>query len=143
MNSLRCLVYLSSATRLLSDDDLTGLLRECRRHNEDNAVTGVLVHSEGNFMQMLEGPSQSIEHIMARVRASPLHRGIIELIDAPVSVREFGTWSMAFKQANAQQLFELSTAPWVRSDDHTSGGLELLRKFWDGGYQPAATGTPQ
>jgi hypothetical protein len=129
MDILFSLVYVSSATRPLSAAELELILQESRMRNTGNAVTGILIHSDGNFMQMLEGPRQSLDDTMARVRASRRHSGIIELIDEPVTVREFESWSMAYSPADAQQFVQLTTAPWVRSTDHLSGGRELLRQF--------------
>jgi len=56
MTELKALVYVSSATELLSDQALDELLQGARSTNERIGVTGVLLHCEGNFMQYVEGP---------------------------------------------------------------------------------------
>ena len=93
---LHCLLYVSSAIRLLSEKEMEHLLSRARARNEEAGVTGILLHREGSFMQYLEGPKDGLAPIYRIIEQDPLHTGIIELINEPVSVREFPTWSMAF-----------------------------------------------
>jgi hypothetical protein len=110
--------------------ELEAIVAESRVRNNENAITGVLLAAGGNFMQMLEGPRQSLDETMVRIRSSRRHTGIIELVDEPVSVREFDDWSMAFTHAEADKFMQLRNASWVREGDHLSAGRELLRQFW-------------
>jgi Sensors of blue-light using FAD. len=45
------LVYVSSATRPFSREDLRVLLETCRKNNAELGVTGMLLYKDGNFMQ--------------------------------------------------------------------------------------------
>jgi len=130
MKDLHALVYVSSATRSLTDSELEAILTGSRVRNAESAVTGVLLAAGGNFMQMLEGPRKSLDETMARIRRSRRHAGILVLVDEPVSAREFDAWSMAFTRAEADKFLQLRNASWVRAGAPVSDGRELLRQFW-------------
>jgi hypothetical protein len=53
------LVYVSSATKPFSPDELSELLAQARVDNAALGITGMLLYSNGNFMQVLEGGGAS------------------------------------------------------------------------------------
>jgi hypothetical protein len=63
-----CLVYVSTATELFSDDALVDLLRHSRTANENAHLTGMLLYSAGNFMQALEGDENRVMSLQGRSR---------------------------------------------------------------------------
>ena len=50
------LVYVSTASRAMSDADLNEILDVSRRKNRERDVTGVLLYLDRGFLQVLEGP---------------------------------------------------------------------------------------
>ncbi len=113
------LAYASSAPRPLSSDELVGILRVSRRNNVAAGVTGALLHSEGNFMQILEGPEAAVAETFHRIEGDPRHRGVLILLRQAVEERQFPDWSMGFRsldglsdedRAGAQTLFDLTAA---------------------------------
>ena len=76
------LVYISSATWLMSDEELAALLMECRTNNERLQVTGMLLYKEGNFIQVLEGEQETVEQLYIKIRADVRHTGATELSSA-------------------------------------------------------------
>ncbi len=63
------LVYVSSATRPFSGEDLRALLETCRKDNAELGVTGMLLYKDGNFMQVLEGDEDAVR--VGSTRGSP------------------------------------------------------------------------
>ena len=113
------IVYASAATRPLTPDDLLRILRVSRRNNAAVGVTGALLHSDGNFMRVLEGPEDRVMETFHRIEKDPLHKGVLRLLRQTIEVRQFPEWSMGFRtldgldpedQAGSQTLFDL-TAP--------------------------------
>ena len=94
--SLVQVVYGSSTPRPLSPDELLDILRVSRRNNAAVGVTGVLLYSGGNVMQVLEGPEAAVDEVYGRVARDPRHRGVLQLIRGPVAERSFPDWSMGF-----------------------------------------------
>ena len=135
MTPLHCIVYVSSAARELSQQDLDNILQQARVLNRAAGLTGVLLHCNGNFMQLLEGPSEQIQDTFQRIKRSALHHQIIELLSEPLEARQFSDWDMAFTQAKAAEFFALRNASWrvrASADGETeeSSGMELLMQFW-------------
>lgn len=52
--------YVSSATQLLSTEQLDDLLLTCRRNNLARELTGALLYQDGNFIQVLEGEQRVV-----------------------------------------------------------------------------------
>ena len=93
---LTFLVYVSSAVRLFSDEELKELLRRSRINNARLGVTGMLLHDRGNFIQMLEGPGANVDKLYERIRADPRHTRMSTLLQGPLEKRQFETLAMGF-----------------------------------------------
>lgn len=137
MSDLQAIVYVSTATRLLTCAQLETLLIEARDLNFQNSVTGMLLYSDGNFMQCFEGSPRAVHETYERIRSSRQHRDIIELLDVRIDVRGFPDWQMGFSRATRSELLTLSNSRWesMKTEMHgappTSTGLALLKNFWE------------
>ena len=58
---MKYLIYMSSATQLMSNEELLELLKTCRENNEKKNLTGMLLYGEGAFVQVLEGEEETVE----------------------------------------------------------------------------------
>jgi len=91
------LVYVNSATRPFSGEDLRVLLETCRKNNAELGVTGMLLYKDGNFMQVLEGEDEgSVRGLYGRIAADPRYGGEITLQQGFAEGRQFPDWSMGF-----------------------------------------------
>ena len=99
---LDSLVYVSSAVKLLSPEEIEYLLTRARQRNTEYGITGVLLYIGGNFMQYIEGPTGNLEVIYNIIREDKLHTGIILVTREPVEKLEFGDWSMAYQTRDVQ-----------------------------------------
>ena len=59
-------------------------------------MTGLLLFTDGKFMQYLEGPKAGVLSIFETIKSSSLHQDIVEISLQPLERREYGDWSMAF-----------------------------------------------
>lgn len=142
---LYAIVYISTAARLLSEQEIERLGAGAKARNAEHAVTGVLLHSNGAFMQYLEGPAPGLSHVYSFIKTDPLHYGVIDLIREPVQAREFPDWSMAVRDvgalgqsAAAQQYALLSGQPFALPHP-PSAARELLLGFWGRGRTSVAS----
>ena len=62
-----CLVYVSAAKNQLPDFDVGEILRQSRNNNAKQGISGILLYSDGNFMQALEGEKEAVEQTFARI----------------------------------------------------------------------------
>lgn len=101
MSDLACVVYVSSAARAMSDQELDAILVESRANNETAGITGMLLYADGNFAQALEGPAEALDRLLVRLAADPRHQGIITVARLPIEARRFAGWSMGFRRVRA------------------------------------------
>jgi len=98
---LHRLVYQSRATALLTEASLSELLAQSRAFNAANNITGVLLHSHGHVVQLLEGPAPAVHAVYARIACDVRHTGVATLADGPITHRLLAQWSMGFKAVNS------------------------------------------
>ncbi|WP_200372634.1 BLUF domain-containing protein [Thiocystis violacea] len=96
------LIYVSTASKALSREELERILDSSIRHNALRNVTGMLLYANGTFMQALEGEEAAVDETYARILQDPRHTAIVMLHDGPLAARRFDDWSMGFRQLAAE-----------------------------------------
>lgn len=96
------LVYVSSAIREMSEEDLLHLLEQSRNRNIRQIVTGMLLYAGGNFFQVLEGDIKDVEDIYKAIETDERNKGNIVLLKETIKERTFQDWSMGFKHLTDQ-----------------------------------------
>jgi hypothetical protein len=71
------------------------MLARFRAHNTEHRLTGILLHSWGHFLQLLEGEESDVNRTFQRIAKDPRHDEVT-VIDIVLPRRMFGDWSMAF-----------------------------------------------
>ncbi|MFK7921536.1 MAG: BLUF domain-containing protein [Bacteroidia bacterium] len=132
------IVYLSSATRPFSEQDLNNLLEECHFNNTQNRITGILVYLDASIIQLIEGDEYEVQRIFRKIQADDRHKGIITLYSGKAQERLFPNWSMAYKMLSQSEfveglgvqvdLNEKDLLPQFESQD--AKGMKLLRSFY-------------
>ena len=90
------LIYISTASGPMADDDLVALLDQSRRKNADLGITGMLVYQLGNFMQLLEGDEAVVRNLFETIKRDKRHFAVISIITGTSTDRNFDDWSMGF-----------------------------------------------
>ena len=94
---MRQIIYVSRTVGEDAPADLHRILEQSRHNNAIDGVTGLLWSDGRRFMQVLEGPDESVRPTFERIGCDPRHRDVEILTDRQVDDREFGYWSMAFR----------------------------------------------
>jgi len=94
--SLYHLGYCSTVTASLTAAELIGLLQSARRRNQELDVTGLLLHREDSFFQIIEGSRENVLAVFERIRTDTRHQRITVLFEGPATHREFSDWRMGF-----------------------------------------------
>ena len=92
------LAYRSQAAPLLTAPLLRGLLKQAHTYNAHHQLTGVLLHSHGQFVQVIEGPEAEVLDLYARIQRDTRHTDVRVLSEGPGPQRHFADWHMAFGQ---------------------------------------------
>ncbi|WP_051227232.1 BLUF domain-containing protein [Oceanospirillum beijerinckii] len=120
MNHLHQLIYICSATRPLSEDDLIELLADAKGRNVERHITGILLYYQATFLQVLEGEAHELHHLYNAISNDPRVTGMVMLTDQVIGKRDFPDWSMAFKKV----------------DDHEAENLEGFLDLLNGDELP-------
>ncbi len=96
MSSIFQIIYISSATGAVTNEDCRTIVRRAGINNARADVTGLLLFNGRRFLQALEGPQAAVESIFARIKEDERHRAIVLLQAREVADRQFGRWAMAY-----------------------------------------------
>jgi hypothetical protein len=93
--SLYSLIYRSYARPpWIGDKSLRDIVEEAHAFNSEHDVTGVLIFSDGVFVQVLEGGTATILQLTARIAADRRNERLRVLWHGLVPERQFPDWSM-------------------------------------------------
>lgn len=95
------LAYLSTQTQRMSTGELISLLAQARSANAERDITGLLLHRNDHFFQVIEGPAEAIARTFADIERDDRHHNIEVLFHEPIETREFGDWRMGFLDLDA------------------------------------------
>jgi hypothetical protein len=131
------LMYVSTAAWKLDSGELTAILDASRRNNRRLNVTGLLLHLDHGFLQILEGPEAAVKEIFGKIERDQRHLGIRVLIQQHVPERLFGDWSMGFDRwtrdaPRTADVFEITAEAieTVIPPDKAASLAVLLRNFY-------------
>ena len=95
------LVYASTAIKSFSTEELRVLLVRARYHNAAVGITGMLVHVDGTFLQVLEGEAEIVHRLFISLAADYRHHRILLLLMREIAERHFDA-SLGFFDASGR-----------------------------------------
>ena len=101
---LKQLIYSSDACAPMDTAALQSILASSRMHNAEDAITGLLLYSNGRFLQVLEGASDALDVAYSRIANDPRHEHVRTVLCRRVVVRDFPDWSMACRVLSAEDV---------------------------------------
>ena len=124
------MLYVSGASRPMSEDDLQNILLTSRKNNLRDGITGMLLWADGVFIQILEGEPAAVRSLVSRIQRDARHRNIMVVHEQSSEKRMFTQWSMGFKILDAnrssdKKLFQISRAALPDRITDDEGGLFL------------------
>ncbi len=99
-NNIRQILYVSQSTIPGDSADLAGILLQSRHNNALDGVTGLLWSDGERFLQIFEGPEESVCATFARIANDDRHCEMRIILDRLIEAREFSDWTMAHRRAD-------------------------------------------
>jgi Sensors of blue-light using FAD len=96
---MRRLIYISTRSSAFGDKAVEQACEKFAVYNETASISGILLFSELNFLQVIEGPGDAIGSLFERIKLDPRHSEIVKTDDEADAERCFGAWSMRATQA--------------------------------------------
>ncbi|MEM0955881.1 MAG: BLUF domain-containing protein [Pseudomonadota bacterium] len=97
-DQLYTLGYASTQSKPLATAELLELLNSSREFNGAHDITGLLLHREDSFLQVMEGRRADIKALYERIKVDPRHTRVEILFEDKIERREFSDWQMGFIQ---------------------------------------------
>jgi hypothetical protein len=104
MDSLSHLIYASTAVSQMCQPELRPILDSARITNAQLDVTGILLHSEGSFFQVLEGDAAVIDSLYAKIERDKRHKNTVLIVWEPIASRSFADWPMGFASGTSKDV---------------------------------------
>ena len=90
------LIYLSVPTARLDDNDYIQILEKAHGNNGAQNITGMLLATEGYFMQYIEGEEESVKYLYSKITLDKRHQHLFILDQGETDQRYFENWKMGF-----------------------------------------------
>lgn len=104
------LVYLSHATPLFEgDSDLKSILEVSRSNNNKVDISGLLLYTNGLFIQLLEGKEDDVMETYNRIVKDPRHSDAVVVAKKNEEGRSFKNWSMGFIAPTENEINEMES----------------------------------
>jgi hypothetical protein len=106
----------TSRSRLAADDaagQLKAILDTAVPRNQSRDLTGTLVYTGTDFAQILEGPEEGVDEVMASILIDPRHEDVAIVRREAITARSFPNWGMAligFDAATASHIGAIRAA---------------------------------
>lgn len=101
-SDLQQIIYISTSNAVLTEDVLLELLSESQKRNASRGITGILLHSDGNIIQVIEGPEESTNNLYKKIARDTRHRGVTLMSKKPITQRDFPEFKMGFKRSRSK-----------------------------------------
>jgi hypothetical protein len=107
LKTLSHLIYASSADSRMGKAELRAILDLARTVNSRLNITGILLHTEGSYFQVLEGDAESIDSLYAKIAHDKRHKNVVLIVREPIASRSFADWSMGFASVTSKDVAEI------------------------------------
>lgn len=102
---LQQLIYISELTT--DESVLNSIHSHAVRNNTARTVTGMLLYSQGRFLQVLEGERKDVLYTFERIKEDSRHGHVTLISHGPITERCFSHWNMGFKQLPASEVSQM------------------------------------
>ena len=130
---LHTICYVSTAVSTITKNNVHDVFEGIVEKNLSLGITGVLLYSHGNFMQILEGPSIAMLPLYESIKRDKRHHHIIEIMNQPADERMFENYMSGFTIVDSpKEIFHLQK--YIRFlednfDDTVKNRAEMVRPF--------------
>jgi hypothetical protein len=88
--------YVSTVSSNLNETDIQKILDYSRDWNINHQITGILLFSEGNFFQVLEGEKELVTELFKRIKMDSRHYNLIKIFEKEISQERYKGYKANF-----------------------------------------------
>ena len=128
--------YVSTVSSSLYDEEIQEALHFSKNWNNDNSITGILLYSQGNFFQVLEGDQEKLKKLFQRIKDDERHYDIITIFEKEVEAQKFDEYNAGFISLDSRydsRDFERYLTQIHKLNPQIQGSVKyILNKFAEG-----------
>ena len=135
------LLNASTAVTPFAPDALRALVVRARAYNARIGVTGMLLHIDGSFLQVLEGKSAVVHALSAKIRTDRRHASVMTLLVRDLETRCFSDSTMACFDGSGRGEVPPGYRPGAGFADlqgDATALLQIVESFRDGRWRALA-----
>ncbi len=123
--------YVSTASSELTDSDIRSLFNFVNDFNNKEGITGILIFSNGNFFQILEGEQKIVSLVFEKIKKDIRHHSIIKMLDKEITTSSFFGYTSSFTSEFSDYPLEIpkSIIKQNTQSEHYKSTMYLLQKF--------------
>ena len=126
------LLYTSVANYGLEHKEFAAILDASKKNNPETDITGMLVFTGREFIQLLEGDKEKVQALYEKITQDNRHHSTRVFYEGGISKRSFYGWSMADKLMSdeeiAQALESREPSEWLTANPNMGRKLfEMLK----------------
>lgn len=104
MKEIFRLVYISEAHHEVCYTDLENILFSARNRNSKLDITGILIHRDDFFIQLLEGPEAHVKEVLSLIIKDRRHKNLRVIKEwTSTQPRYFDKWAMSFIDGDLEE----------------------------------------
>ena len=125
---MKTILYVSQSVipEAAAEAEVDRILEVARARNVVEHITGALIFTGARFAQLLEGPAEGVDRVIASIESDARHMHVTLLPTRGNAVRRFADWSMAYSGRSAYVDRHLKPLLAPLSSDEQLRGSELL-----------------
>jgi len=125
--TLEQVLYQSKAVSKLAPDQVFKIVEISARKNPGREITGFLIFAHDAFLQLIEGPSASLDTLLGDIADDPRHTNIEMISRRPIGERHFPTWHMERLSVSNHSVDTVLTK--LRTSNLPTGTLNDISNF--------------
>lgn len=99
------LIQLIYVSHLCADESvLASIHSHAVRNNTAHTLSGMLLYSNGRFLQVLEGERKDVHHTFGYIKQDPRHDHVTLVSEKEIAEKSFSHWNMGFKHLHKEEL---------------------------------------
>tara|TARA_R110002049_G_scaffold151804_2_gene315564 strand:+ start:1647 stop:2054 length:408 start_codon:yes stop_codon:yes gene_type:complete len=130
---IKTICYISDSTSNVPLNMLDDIYIEAKSNNFKNNITGILIHVNKNYLQVLEGKAEKVDGTFKRIKTDSRHKNIFEVINTSIEERIFEDYNFGFTIIdNKRELSNLNDyLKWLRHADNKPANkvIYMLENF--------------
>ncbi len=132
MKKKYAICYVSHVAKNVSEENIEQLLQKSQISNMKKNITGVLLYSEGNFFQVLEGEESVVKSLFTKIEEDDRHTAIFKIFGKQIEIYKYDGYQSDFV-SNANKIKESTTeymAHVTTKDFQTRAVIENMLKVF-------------